>query len=122
VPPAREGRTRVAAPWTPDRSLAADWHEYDDAARRACLPSAWAALDCVGAWAGDLTERWLVLGRMTAVVDDLPVLGEPHVVVGEWRGTEGRRTYTASTLEDSDGRIVGRAEHTWVAVDPARFN
>jgi hypothetical protein len=64
----------------------------------------------------------MVLGRMTAVVDDLPVVGEPHVVLGELRGAEGRRTFTASTLQDSDGRIVGRAEHTWVAVDPARFN
>jgi hypothetical protein len=63
-----------------------------------------------------------VLGRMTAVVDDLPVIGEPHVVVGEHRGTEGRRTSTAATLYDADGRIVGRAEHTWVSVDPALFN
>lgn len=122
VSPAREGRTRVAATWTPDVSLSADWHEYDEASRRADLACAWASLDCVGGWAGDLGERLMVLGRMTAVVDDLPVVGEPHVVVGEWRGAEGRRTFTASTLVDADGRIVGRAEHTWVAVDPARFN
>jgi hypothetical protein len=122
VPATREGMTRVAAPWTPDPTLAADWHEYDDSSPRACLASTWAALDCVGGWAGDLTERLMVLGRMTAVVDDLPVLGEPHVVVGERRGSEGRRTFTAATLQDADGRIVGRAEHTWVAVDPARFN
>jgi hypothetical protein len=122
VPATRKGMTRVAAPWTPDPTLAADWHEYDDSSPRACLASTWAALDCVGGWAGDLTERLMVLGRMTAVVDDLPVLGEPHVVVGERRGSEGRRTFTAATLQDADGRIVGRAEHTWVAVDPARFN
>jgi hypothetical protein len=64
----------------------------------------------------------MVLGRMTARVDDLPVIGEPHVVVGEGRGQEGRKTFTASTLHDADGRIVGRAEHVWVAVDPALFN
>jgi hypothetical protein len=122
VPAARDGRTRVAAPWTPDGSLSADWHEYDESAPRACLAATWAALDCVGGWAGDLGARLMVLGRMTAVVDDLPVVGEPHVVVGEWRGSEGRRTFTAATLQDADGRIVGRAEHTWVAVDPARFN
>ena len=63
----------------------------------------------------------MVLGRMTAVVDTLPVIGEEHVVVGERRGSEGRKTFTASSLHDSDGRIVGRAEHTWVAVDAARF-
>ncbi|MBV9831429.1 MAG: hypothetical protein JOZ82_07510 [Marmoricola sp.] len=122
VPAAAGGRTRVAAPWTPDRTLSADWHEYDDPARRACLAATWAALDCVGGWAGDLTERLMVLGRMTAVIDDLPVVGEPHVVVGEARGSEGRRTFTAATLHDADGRIVGRAEHVWVSVDPARFN
>ncbi len=71
---------------------------------------------------GTSRERLMVLGRMTAVVDELPVVGEPHVVVAEHRGGEGRRTFTAATLHDSDGRIVGRAEHTWVAVDPAGFN
>lgn len=115
------GGTRVAAPWTPDQSLFADWHEYDEAPPRACLAATWAALDCIGAWAGDMTDRMMVLGRMTAVVDDLPVIGEPHVVTGEHRGGEGRRTFTASTLHDSDGRIVGRAEHVWFEVDPATF-
>ena len=122
VAPARAGMTRVAATWTPDDALVADWHAYDDAARRAGLAATWAALDCIGGWAGDLGERLMVLGQMTAVVDDLPVVGEPHVVVAEHRGGEGRRTFTAATLHDADGRIVGRAEHTWVSVDPARFN
>ena len=122
VPSAHEGRTRVAAPWTPDRTLSADWHEYHDPSRRVGLAATWAALDCVGGWAGDLSDRLMVLGRMTAVIDDLPVVGEPHVVVGEARGAEGRRTFTAATLQDADGRIVGRAQHVWVTVDPARFN
>ena len=74
----------------------ADYHEYDDPAPRACLAATWAALDCLGGWAGDLTERLMVLGRMTAVVDDLPVIGEPHVVTGEHRGDEGRKTFTAA--------------------------
>ena len=118
----RGDSTRLAAPWVPDRTLAADYHEYDDPAPRACLAATWSALDCVGGWAGDLTERLMVLGRMTAIIDDLPVLGEQHVVIGEHRGSEGRKTFTASTLHDADGRIVGRAEHVWVAVDPATFN
>ena len=121
VPPV-SGQTRLAAPWIPDGTLAADFHEYDDASPRACLAAAWSALDCVGGWAGDITERLMVLGRMTAIVDALPVLGEEHVVMGERRGSEGRKTFTASTLHDADGRIVGRAAHTWVAVDPALFN
>ena len=63
----------------------------------------------------------MVLGRMTARIDDLPVIGEPHVVVGQGRGRDGRKTFTASTLYDSDGRVVATAEHTWIAVDPAMF-
>ena len=121
VPSMRDGRTRTAAPWVPDHTVAADYHEYDDPAPRACLAATWSALDCIGGWAGDLTERLMVLGRMTAIIDDLPVVGEQHVVTGEHRGSEGRKTFTASTLHDADGRIVGRAEHVWVAVDPATF-
>lgn len=122
VPSARDGLTRVAATWIPDRSVAADSDEYDDDTPRASLAATWSALDCIGGWAGDLTERLMVLGRMTAIVDELPVQGEQHVVTGEHRGSEGRKTFTASTLHDADGRIVGRAEHVWVAVDPANFN
>lgn len=115
-----DGRTRVAAPWTPDDTVLAEQHDVDEP--RASLPATWSALDCVGGWAGDLTERLMVLGRMTAIVDDLPVVGEQHVVTGEHRGSEGRKTFTASTLWDADGRVVGRAEHVWLAVDPATFN
>lgn len=63
----------------------------------------------------------MVLGRISAWVDAHPVVGEPHVVVGVELGSEGRKTFTASTLYDSDGRIVGRARHVWVAVDPKEF-
>ena len=81
----------------------------------------WAALDCVGGWAGDLEERLMVLARMTARLDSLPVIGEEHVVVGMGRGRDGRKAWTSSTLYDADGRVVGSAEHLWIAVDPAAF-
>ena len=63
----------------------------------------------------------MVLGRMTARIDTLPVIGEEHVVVGAKRGQEGRKTFTASTLYDADGRVVATAEHIWIAVDPEVF-
>lgn len=116
------GRVRVAAPWTPHPSVAEDYHTYVDARQRASLPVTWAALDCVGGWAGDLEERLMVLGRITARVHTLPVVGEPHVVVGGARGSEGRRTFTASTLYDAAGQVVAVAEHVWFAVDPTDFN
>ncbi len=113
---------RVAATWTPDASVAEDVvDDYPDETRRTSLPVTWAALDCVGGWAGDLNERLMVLGRMTTQVDALPVIGEPHVLVGQRLGAEGRKTRTAATLYDADGRIVARAEHVWIAVDPTTF-
>jgi hypothetical protein len=108
-----EGRVRVAATWAPDPSLGGD---------RATLPVTWAALDCVGGWAGDLEQRLMVLGRMTAHVRDLPRVGDEHLVVGTARGASGRRTFTAATLYSPDGRVLGSAEHVWVAVDPEDFS
>ena len=113
VPDSSSGATRVAATWTPHPSVVAD--------SLASLPITWAALDCIGGWAGDLTERLMVLGTMTADVVDLPRVGEAHVLVGAARGTAGRRTMTASTLYDPDGRAIASAEHVWVAVDVADF-
>jgi hypothetical protein len=116
-----DGATRIASTWTPHPSVAEDWHAYVDDVRHASLAVTWAALDCVGGWAGDLTDRLMVLAGMTARVDTLPVVGEEHVVVGAARGRDGRKTFTAATLYDPDGRIVAVAEHVWVAVDPANF-
>jgi hypothetical protein len=101
----------VATTWRPDRSLAAD----TGAVRPGMV---WAALDCPGGWSADLVGRPLVLGRMTATVDALPAVGEPCVVVGRIDGAEGRKTFTTSTAYDGDGRVLGRAEATWIAVDP----
>ncbi|MEJ7831847.1 MAG: hypothetical protein WKF79_02955 [Nocardioides sp.] len=119
--PAGDG---VAATWTPHQSVAADWHAYadPDGTRHASLPVTWAALDCVGGWAGDLTERLMVLGTMTARVDALPAIGELHVLVGARRSAEGRKTLTSATLYDAAGRLVACAEHIWITVDPKDFS
>jgi hypothetical protein len=116
-----DGRARVAATWTPDPTVAEDYHAYVDEHPRTALPITWAALDCVGGWAGDLEERLMVLARMTARVDALPAIGEEHVVVGLGGPQEGRKTWTSSTIYDADGRVVASAEHLGVAVDPAAF-
>ncbi|NYD43351.1 hypothetical protein [Nocardioides panaciterrulae] len=117
----QDGQVRVAATWSPHPSVGEDFHPYADEHPRASLAATWAALDCIGGWAGDLTERLMVLASMTARVDALPVIGEEHVLVGLARGQEGRKTFTASALYDADGRVVARAEHLWIAVDPAVF-
>jgi hypothetical protein len=106
----QDGRTRLAATWTPDETVAGELSAVT-----------WAALDCIGGWAGGLADRTMVLARMTAHVDVLPRIGEEHVVVGLDRRTEGRKTFTAAALYDPDGRALGRAEHLWIAVDAAAF-
>ncbi len=105
------GQARVAATWTPTASVGDPDSEED-----ATIPATWAALDCVGGWAGDLTERLMVLGTMTAVVGLPPRVGEEHVVVGGARGREGRRTFTSSALYDPNGRAIAVAEHVWISV------
>jgi hypothetical protein len=112
----------VASLWRPDSSLSALADLVDDGVVRVGIAPTWAALDCVGGWSEDLEGRPMVLGRMTARVDALPVVGETHVVVGRRLGSEGRKTFTASTLYDADGRVTATAEHVWVAVDPSLFN
>jgi hypothetical protein len=104
------GRTRVAATWTPHPAIGST------------VPVTWAALDCPGGWAGDVGARLMVLGRITARLDALPEIGVEHVVVAEERGTAGRKTSTAATLYDAEGRVIGTAEHVWIAIDPADFN
>lgn len=105
--PGPVGAGRSAATWTPTETS---------------TEIAWAAMDCPGAWAADVGERLMVLGTMTARVDRLPQVGAEHVVVGEVRGQEGRRSLTATTLYDAAGGLVGTAEHVWIAVDPEAFN
>jgi hypothetical protein len=113
---------RVAATWTPDPGVAADWHEYTDATREVGHAVAWAALDCAGGWAADIGERLMVLGTMTARLHSLPKVGEEHVVVGAARGESGRKRMSAVSLYDSAGGLVATAEHVWIAVDPKAFN
>ncbi len=114
-------RGHVASLWVPTASHA-ESGDLLDGIERCGAATTWAALDCVGGWSEDLEGRPCVLGRMTARVDALPVVGEPHVVVGRHRGTDGRKSFTASTLYDADGRVVASARHTWLQVDPAAFN
>jgi hypothetical protein len=99
----------VATTWVPDASL------VDESG---AIPAAmvWAAMDCPGGWASDIEARPMVLGRVTAAVHAVPQVGERCVVVGQVRGGEGRKTFTASTAYDEDGRVLGHAESVWIEV------
>jgi hypothetical protein len=107
---------RVACTWQPDLSLA-------DPTRRGRVAAeyVWAALDCPGGWSSDIETRPLVLGAMTVHVSAAAATGVPCVVVGEHRGTAGRKTFAATALYDPDGTMLARAEQVWIEVDPAVF-
>jgi hypothetical protein len=120
--PGPVGDGRVAATWTPDPSVAADWHEYRDATREAGHAVTWAAIDCAGGWAADIGARLMVLGTMTARLHSLPKVGQEHVVVGATRGESGRKRMSAVSLYDAAGDLVGTAEHVWIAIDPKDFS
>lgn len=106
-----------ACPWVPDPSLPRA--AGSDGIEAAVV---WAALDCPGGWTLDLAGRPAVLGRMTAQVDVVPRAGDRCVVVGRLLGRQGRKAFTATTLYDSDGRVLGRAHAVWIGIDPATFS
>lgn len=113
--PVEPGST--ASLWVPHPSLA-ESGDLVDGHEQVGTSTTWAALDCPGGWTEDLEGRPMVLGRMTARVEARPVVGEPHVVVGRLLRQEGRKSFTAATLYDSDGRVVATAEHVWIQLDP----
>ncbi|MER7248135.1 hypothetical protein [Kribbella sp. NPDC000426] len=108
------GDGRTACTWQPAADLATDGL-VDEL-------FLWAALDCPGGWTIDLEGRPSVLGQLTACIDARPQVGEECVALGRYLGEDGRKTFTASTLYDADGRVLARAKHTWITVDPAAFN
>jgi hypothetical protein len=105
----------TACHWIPDASLA------DAGSSRVRPEFAWAALDCPGAWTLDVVGRPMVLGRMTGLVEATPQVGDRCTVMGQLLRREGRRAFTATTLYDSDGSVLGRARATWVEIDPRTF-
>jgi hypothetical protein len=112
--PGPVGDGRTACTWRPAADLATDGL-VDEL-------FLWAALDCPGGWTIDLEGRPSVLGQLTACIDARPRPGEECVALGRYLGEDGRKTFTASTLYDADGRVLARAKHTWITVDPAAFN
>ena len=97
-----EGTSTYAATWTP----------RDDAP-----PEVWAALDCPGGKAAGFPATLMVLGTMTAQVFTPPVIGEEHVVLSWSRGDDGRKRHAGSALLTADGRLLARADQTWIAID-----
>jgi hypothetical protein len=96
----------------PDGRTAAPWTVPDDVS----APTMWAALDCPGGWAVIATGRPYVLGRIAAAIGELPAPGDECVVVGAASGIAGRKAFVDSAVHGPDGRRLGVARATWIAV------
>ncbi len=106
---------RAACVWRPHPSFA-------DATGAVPAVYLWSALDCPAAWTSDLETRPLVLGRMTTMSQASVTPDAAYVIVARLLGEDGRKTSTATSAYDENGRLVGRAEHVWIAIDPADFS
>jgi hypothetical protein len=96
----------------PDGRTVASWTVPDDVE----FATIWAALDCPGGWTVLDGDHPYVLGRITAIVAELPEPGTDCVVVGEATERSGRKAKVTTTLYGADGAVLGTAGATWIAV------
>jgi hypothetical protein len=98
-----EGRSVVAAPWTPPgEGPVAD-------------EIVWSALDCPSGWAVDeFSREGVLLGRLAARVVAPVVGGEQYVVVGWPVGEDGRKRFAGSAVFGADGSVRAFARSTWL--------
>ena len=109
IPGPVEGRELVAAPWTPDESLAPEGGPVAD---RFC----WAALDCPSGNALMLLDDvgTAVLGTLAVRVVSEIEPGRDYVVAGWPLARDGRKVDTASVLFTADGEPAAMARARWI--------
>jgi hypothetical protein len=100
----------VAASWVPDTSLGdeAGWVRPE---------FLWAALDCPGAFAA-MSDHFplLLLGTLTAAIEDKIRVGERAVVVGWPLGLAGRKIFVGSAIFSEKGKLIAKAKGVWILV------
>jgi hypothetical protein len=106
----------VAAPWTPDRSLA-------DASGSIAPEFLWSALDCTGAFAvlPVPAGRAIVLGELTATLSGSAPVDQPCVAVGWKLSSEGRKSHVGSAVFTADGKLLAAGRATWIEVAASAF-
>jgi hypothetical protein len=104
-----------AASWVPDGNLAGN-----DGSLAAEF--VWAALDCPTGYA--VTQNLalnaaeiILLGRMSARIDQRPKPGDRCIVVAWPTGRDGRKLFAGSALLRTDGEVLAVAQATWLLVD-----
>ncbi|MBL8201235.1 MAG: hypothetical protein JNK40_09720 [Chromatiales bacterium] len=101
----------LAAPWTPDASLAGD----GGTVRPEFL---WSALDCPGGFAvlPPVGGVAVVLGELWASIEGAVGAGEPCLVTAWPLAVDGRKHVAGSAVYGADGRLVARARAVWLEV------
>ncbi|WP_410585857.1 hypothetical protein [Amycolatopsis sp. lyj-23] len=107
--PVADRPATVACTWEPGDALAGP-------DGRVPAEIVWSALDCPGGWTTDPRADPLLLGRMTATIDELPVPGRKYVVVAHQDSRTGRTAHNTSTLYDAGGTAIASASAIWVAL------
>jgi hypothetical protein len=79
-------------------------------------PMVWAALDCPGGWTVIESDAPWVLGRIAAIIDELPKPGDECVVVGQVVSRQGRKAVVRTSLYAPLGGLLARAEATWIKI------
>lgn len=100
----------LAAPWTPDSALA-------DAGGSVQPEIVWAALDCPTFFASTEPGQLALLGRMAAELRGPVRASEPHVVVAQPEGTNGRKRFGSSAIYHVGGELLAVAYTTWITID-----
>lgn len=104
------GQGLVAAPWTPDDSLAGP--------DGFILPEfIWASLDCPGAFAFGRDNLPIVLGTMSAEINAPLVPAEECIVIGWPVRSEGRKHYSGTAVFTTQGALIARARATWIELE-----
>ncbi len=106
----KEGSDLVAAPWETFPGLF-------DARGKLGYPYYHAALDCPGAFAlSKLTDKPMLLGRMTAKVVEEIWAGEQLIVIGWPLAKDGRKVYSGTAIFRADGQLKAFAKSVWIEI------
>jgi hypothetical protein len=106
----------VTCPWVPDGSLAGADGRVDPV-------FLWAAMDCpsgLSRFDEGAEETAAVLGRMAAVVQRPPAIGEELVVAGWSVGLDGRKRTAGSAVWSAEGEVLAHSRTTWILLDEAQ--
>ncbi len=106
-----DGSDILAAPWTPDPSLA----DGNDVVRPEFI---WSALDCPSGFAAGIGPmRLALLGRLALEIVEPVGVGQRCVITSWPLGSEGRKLYGASALFSEQGALHAYAKSTWILLE-----